>query len=348
MWLGTLAGVLGGDAARALDAVAQFPLAYLAWLGRTAAAVPHASLPVKLPGPLAAAAMYAAIGAASLARPLHRKVGRRAPRRSVLVAWLTAAVGVAVLLAPAPAKPPDGFVVSALDIGQGDAILLQHATHAVLFDAGPPGAPVVKRLRESGVSRLDALVITHSSADHGGGAKAVLDALPVALVLDGRKAPDEHEHGDGGDGGGERFEDVPANTPKAVTAAGQHVRAGPIDIEIVWPPPDASRAGDPNLTATVAIARDGGRSVLLTADAESDVLLPLDLPDVDVLKVSHHGSADDGLPALLEEIKPEAALISVGRGNTYGHPNPATIRALSVVGSVRRTDQDGTARVALR
>jgi competence protein ComEC len=237
--------------------------------------------------------------------------------------------------------------VSALDIGQGDAILLQHGPHAVLFDTGPPGAPVVKELRRSGVTRLDVLVITHSSADHGGGARQVLDAFPVGLVLDGRKAKSEHAHGDGGEGGGERFEDVSASTRKAVTEAGLQVRAGPIDVEVLWPPPGASRAGDPNLTATVAVARANGRSVLLTADAESDVLLPLDLPDVDVLKVSHHGSEDEGLPALLDEAKPEAALISVGDHNTYGHPHPSTLQALKSVPDVRRTDEDGTSRIAL-
>jgi competence protein ComEC len=218
----------------------------------------------------------------------------------------------------------------------------------VLFDAGPPGAPVVEALKAAGVRRLDAFVITHSSADHGGGAEAVLEAMPVALVVDGRKAPGEHERGDGGEGGGSRYEDVPATTRRTVPAAGQHVRAGPIDVEILWPPPGASRAGDPNRTATVAVARSGGRSVLLTADAESEVTLPLELPDVDVLKVAHHGSKDPGLPALLEATKPEYALVPVGE-NTYGHPAPETMRALeAAVGDVRRTDEDGTSRVDLR
>lgn len=250
-------------------------------------------------------------------------------------------------VAPPPASGEEIKVV-VLDVGQGDAILVQHREHAVLFDAGPPGAPVVRELRKSGVRRIDAFVITHSSADHGGGAKAVLDALPVGLVVDGRKGPGEHEHGDGGEGGGARFEDVPVATPRTVAAAGQHVRAGPIDVEILWPPPGASRAGDPNRTATVAVARAGGRSILLTADAESDVTLPLDLPDVDVLKVAHHGSDDPGLPALLERTRPEHALVPVGR-NTYGHPTPGTMRALeAAVPDVRRTDEDGTSRIDLR
>ena len=74
--------------------------------------------------------------------------------------------------------------------------------------------------------------------------------------------------------------------------------------------------------------------------------LPLDLPDVDVLKVAHHGSDDPGLPQLLEKTTPRTALIPVGR-NTYGHPTPETLAALEAVPDVRRTDRDGTIRVPL-
>ena len=84
--------------------------------------------------------------------------------------------------------------------------------------------------------------------------------------------------------------------------------------------------------------------VLLTADAESDVLARLDLPRVDVLKVSHHGSADEGLPALLERLRPRVAVIEVGAGNTYGHPVPghASRRCGRRAPRVLRTDRTAT------
>jgi competence protein ComEC len=86
--------------------------------------------------------------------------------------------------------------------------------------------------------------------------------------------------------------------------------------------------------------------MLLTADAESDVLAGLDLGPVDVLKVSHHGSADDGLPALLDRLRPRLATVSAGAHNRYGHPAPATLRALRAAGAaVLRTDRDGTIRL---
>ena len=96
----------------------------------------------------------------------------------------------------------------------------------------------------------------------------------------------------------------------------------------------------------VALASAGPFDLLLTADAESDVTGPLALPDLEALKVAHHGSADAGLPALLARTRPEFAAIEVGRGNTYGHPTPSTLAALHrSVPRVVRTDRDGTVRL---
>ena len=85
--------------------------------------------------------------------------------------------------------------------------------------------------------------------------------------------------------------------------------------------------------------------VLLSADAESEALLPLTLPPVDAMKVPHHGSADPGLPEVLKRLRPRVASIPVGE-NTYGHPTPSTLRALRAAG-VRtfRNDRDGTVKV---
>jgi competence protein ComEC len=96
----------------------------------------------------------------------------------------------------------------------------------------------------------------------------------------------------------------------------------------------------------VARLEAGGVSALLTADAESNVTGPLQLAPVDVLKVAHHGSADPGLPALLARLHPRIAAIEVGRHNTYGHPTPATLAALTrAVPMIVRTDRDGTVRL---
>jgi competence protein ComEC len=128
--------------------------------------------------------------------------------------------------------------------------------------------------------------------------------------------------------------------------AGQRLRAGPIELRVLWPRPGA-RAADPNELAVVAHVRDGDLDALLTADAESPVLAALDLPRVELLKVPHHGSEDPGLPRLLERVRPRLAAIEVGARNTYGHPTPQALAALRAVPDVRRTDRDGTVRVTV-
>lgn len=228
-----------------------------------------------------------------------------------------------------------------LDVGQGDATLLQHGAHAVLVDSGPPGGPILARLREAGVRRLDVLVLTHASADHDGGAAAVLRTLPVGLVLDGGEASERTP-------GLEAAAAIArhAGVRRLASTAGQVVRAGPLELRVLWPDRTREVGGgaDPNLRATVLHVRDGPLDVLLSADAESDVTRRLALPPMDAMKVAHHGSADPGLPGLLVTLRPRVAVIPVGR-NAYGHPHPATLAALRAVPVVRRTDRDGTVRL---
>ena len=247
----------------------------------------------------------------------------------------------------APALRPGELVVSFLDVGQGDAVLLQQRGVSVLFDTGPPGSAILKRLAEAGVDRLDVLVLTHAEADHEGMALAVIRAHRPRLVLDGGAGwPTAVQRGLGpalarGGGGGRA---VPVQ-------AGQSIRLGALGLRILWPPaprPGWRPDGNPNDRAVVTHARVGGFDLLLTADAESNVTAGLDLPAAEVLKVAHHGSADPGLPGLLDRVRPGVAAICVGRRNTYGHPAPSTLAALAAVRQVARTDRDGTVRVRVR
>jgi len=351
MWLGMAAAAVGqllGPAAGPLVALTGPLLGYLAGIARVAAAVPGAQLPLS-PAAVTVLCGLAAVLATAPRRAPSSDAGASGRRRRALFA-LAIIGGVAAALGPAlipprtVAPPPAGTLrVTALDIGQGDATLLQADGHAVLVDSGPPGGGVVAALRRAGVGRLDVFVVTHPQADHDGGAPAVLGALPVAMLLDGRGADRSPTS---------LAIDAPLRRrPTRVVAAqaGQVLRAGPLTLRVLWPPPGAAAPGtDPNDRAIVALAAAHGATALLTADAESPVLAPLDLPAVDVLKVSHHGSADAGLPALLARLRPRVALIEVGAHNTYGHPTPATVQALrAAVPVVRRTDQDGTLRVDL-
>ncbi len=347
MWLGMTAAALG-QVAPALGAVvaaaSAMPLGYLTWLGHAGARWPGAEL--NAPWPLVALACSVALTAVAWAGRA-RGAGNRAPpaaarrRRRVLAA---AALVVTLLVVARPGadglRPPRAGVlrVTVLDVGQGDATLVQGGGATVLVDAGPAGGPILARLREAGVGRIDALVVTHGSADHVGGAPDVLRRIAVGMVVDGRD--------------GDRSA-VPAALDPAlrgrrriVPVAGRTLAIGSLVLDIRWPLPGPPPAeADPNDRAVVAEVRVGARRALLTADAESNVLAGLDLQAVDVLKVSHHGSADPGLPGLLDRLRPRVAVIPVGRHNTYGHPAPSTLAALRSVPEVRRTDRDGTVRV---
>jgi competence protein ComEC len=142
---------------------------------------------------------------------------------------------------------------------------------------------------------------------------------------------------------------LPATRVRTVAAhAGQELTLGGVHLRLLWPPPRTPGwrpDGNPNDRAVVALASVGPFELLLPADAESEVTASLELPDVDALKVAHHGSDDPGLPAMLARTRPEFAAIEVGR-NTYGHPTPSTLAALrEAVPHVVRTDRDGTVRL---
>jgi competence protein ComEC len=353
-----------GMAAGALVPAAGAALAWLAgagaWLlltsARWASSPPGAA--VDLPGwaaPLAAALPAAVVAAAAWLRPGGPPAWARRPRT-----WRAGAAAVALLAAagwalgrpPAPAPWPAGPAVTALDVGQGDAILLRGPDgSAALFDTGPPGAeggggaaPVVAALRRMGVRRLDAIVLTHDSLDHVGGARDVLGRMPVGAVLspvppqDGwlpwaRAALDEARR---------------RGVPTGELRAGAQLRVGPWRVRVLSPARARPAGADPNPWSLVAVASAGPLDVLLTADAESDALAGLPAGRVEVLKVSHHGSEDPGLPRELARLRPRVALISAGEGNAFRHPRPETLAALAAAGTTAwRTDRSGDVTAVL-
>jgi competence protein ComEC len=358
MWLGMLAAAAAQIApalAEPFDALSAPLLGFVRWVARTMAGAPAAALPLRVGSPAALALDYAALAAAAVgigrvARAAARRLGPPRPRRRR--GWAAAAaVGAATFLAAASpahdARPPlaGEVVVSFLNIGQGDATLVQSGRASVLFDTGPPGGPILRRLREAGIDRLDGLVLTHAEADHEGMALEVMRAFAPRLVIDGGAGWPTY---------------VQRALPGALAAAharrldahaGQALAFGPIRVRLLWPPPagpDFHPDGNPNDRAVVAIVTVGDFDLFMPADAESNVTAALPLPDVEAMKVAHHGSADDGLPALLRRLRPEVAAIEVGADNTYGHPTPSTLAALHAVEHVYRTDRGGTVRLRVR
>jgi competence protein ComEC len=127
-------------------------------------------------------------------------------------------------------------------------------------------------------------------------------------------------------------------------AEGSDLRSGSLRLDVLWPPRailDDGAGQEPNARAVVMVARWRDFAMLLSGDAEADQV-PLDPGPVDVLKVAHHGSEDAALDGLLDRADPRAAVISVGEGNSYGHPAGETLATLAKHGvATFRTDLAG-------
>lgn len=366
MWLGMLAAAAGqvpGFPVEALNAVTALLLAYIAqvaaWCGRPSWAYLH--LRLGLGGLLASYLAIAAVVTGGMRLGRARRLGRlrrpptayrpeasawralRAPRRGlgpalglvVVLAALALGLGLRAPSGDAASGAPAGLRVSVLDVGQGDAILLQpRRAPALLVDGGPPGDGLAAKLRAAGVERLGAAIVTHDQSDHAGGIRDLLGTMPIGRLLYGvlRRST--------------LAEVAAAGVSGRRLARGSEVRSGRLRLEAIWPPPEllagSHRGEDPNLLAVVMVARWRRFSMLLTADAEAEAT-PLDPGPIDVLKVAHHGSDDAGLGALLDRTRPSLAVISVGAGNPFGHPTAATLATLAAHGvRTLRTDRDGT------
>jgi competence protein ComEC len=332
MWLGMCgAGLaqLPGLPLAPLNGLDALLLAYIAQVASWCAAPGWAELPVHLDGRGLVFA-YLLLGLGVL-------VCRRWPRQV-----LAGAAAAAVLWLPLPlgaggvgatAGPDRGLRVEVLDVGQGDAILLQPAgAPAVLVDGGPSGDGLQRKLEDAGVDHLGAAVVTHDQSDHAGGIEELLGAMPVERLVFARLNRDLLARA------------LAAGAEARRIAAGAELRSGGLRLEVLWPPPEllGGPTADPNRLALVIEARWRGFSMLLTADAEAEAV-PLDPGPVDVLKVAHHGSDDAGLATLLERSRPKLAVISVGAGNPYGHPTAGTLATLARHRiPTLRTDEEGT------
>jgi competence protein ComEC len=356
MWLGMLvaaAGQVPGAPLEPLNQLNALLLAYIAqvasWCGRPGWAL----LEVRL-GLGGLALSYLGIALAVCAIPWlarRRRVAalRGGPRagcarpraaRPALPVAVALFVALALTLAMpgwgggTPAPPPSGLRVSFLDVGQGDAILLQPANAPpVLVDAGPTGEGLAEQLAAAGVERLGAVVVTHDQSDHAGGIEELLGRMPVGRLVYAVA------------GRGLRSVAAAAGATPLRLAAGGELRTGQLRLEAIWPPREllggTTAEPDPNRRSLVLVARWRDFSMLLTADAEAEAA-PLDPGPVDVLKVAHHGSEDAGLDALLDRVAPRLAVVSVGEENAYGHPAPATLATLTAHGvRTLRTDRDG-------
>jgi competence protein ComEC len=329
MWLGMCGAGLAqvpGVPLEPLNGLNALLLAYIAQVASWCAAPGWAELEVHFGG-LGLLVAYAALA-------IGLFVCWKWPRQILALGAVVLAVVVPLPdWGEADARPPSGLRVEVLDVGQGDAILFRPAgAPAVLVDGGPPGEGLERKLEQAGVEDLGAVVATHDQSDHVGGIEELLGAMPVGRLVYARLGRDLIARA------------AAAGARPERVAAGRELRSGRLRLRVLWPPPElltGTAPADPNQLALVIEARWRDFTMLLTADAEAESV-PIEPGPVDVLKVAHHGSEDAGLGALLDRIRPQLAVISVGSGNSYGHPAPPTLATLEEHWvPTLRTDEDG-------
>lgn len=245
--------------------------------------------------------------------------------------------GVITITSPHPVVAAAQTKVHFIDVGQGDSILIQSGDKTVLVDAGEADKEnsVVNYLKAQGVTALDLVISTHPHADHIGELVDVLNAFSVARVIDSARPHTSQTY----------MNYLSLIQQKGIQFEGpngQHIELGVgTSLEILGP---VKVYDDLNNNSVVAKLTCGSVSFLLTGDmeetAELDLVAAKDLKAT-VLKVGHHGSSTSTSDAFLAEVSPSAAVISVGEGNSYGHPADETLAKLSTV-DLYRTDEQGT------
>lgn len=279
------------------------------------------------PAPGVAVFICAAIGIAWLLAP------RGWPLR-----WL-GAVACLPLMAAAPTRPAPGQMnVTAFDVGQGMALLIETHGHRLLYDAGPQYGPtsdagnrvLLPYLRGRGIHRLDGVVVSHSDTDHVGGAISVLTTVETGWLMSS----------------------LPRGHP-AIAAAARHFRCAAGQrwewdgfVFTVLHPLAGASAGKPNMLSCVLRISNGRDDLLLAGDIEAaqeaDLLARGVQLDADVLLAPHHGSGTSSTVPFLRAVGPKLAVFQVGHRNRYRHPKPEVIERYREQGIRRlRTDESG-------
>jgi competence protein ComEC len=302
--------------------------------------------------------------------------GGRGRKRLILLGCLLLFLGAAVLLfrqCTAPSSAPAAWVFAVCDVGQGDALFLSVGPHAAIaVDTGPDAGREDACASRLGVTEVPLVLLTHFHADHIDGLAGLLRGRRVGQI--------ETTTVDDPLAGAAQVAGIAAaaRIPVVRVAPDERRGLGPVSWRVLWPqaehplvppagvsrPTGSGGMGDgagmaedgpsenpgPNndsIVMAVTIAGSGGPlRILLTGDIETPVQRIL-LGDrreylrADVLKVPHHGSANQE-PAFLAAVQPSLSVISVGAGNPYGHPAPRTVYLAGADGArVYRTDLDG-------
>jgi competence protein ComEC len=242
---------------------------------------------------------------------------------------------------PTTSAPPEGeLAVHFIDVGQGDAILIDLGETEVLIDGGDKSPGVVDYLKDYVDGTLEIMAATHPHADHIGGLISVLNNFQVGQIWHNGDTSTSQTYSD-------FMSAVNAeNAEVSVATRGDVIEADGLIFEVLNP---SDLTGTTNNNSIVLHLAFGEVDFLFTGDAEQEaeasmlVNSDIPVPDVEVLKVGHHGSSTASSPDFLAVTNPEVAIYMAGEGNTYGHPHEETIKALLAVGAeIYGTDIHGT------
>jgi competence protein ComEC len=315
--------------------LAWIPSAWIAAVARFFAQAPAARLP--WPEGVAGVALLLVTTTVVLLAVL----GTRSIRRwsaVVLVAVLVVYAGVQAIGA---LRRPSDWQIAACDVGQGDAVLVRSASRVALIDTGPHPEPLRECLQTLGVGRIDLLVLTHYDLDHVGGAEAVLGIVDQAIVGPSGNPDDDRLVAQLR----ERGADVEQ------VSRGQGGMLGELQWRVLWPPPRLSGI-EPGNEASVSLdfqpvgeCTAGCLSSVFLGDlgaaSQQRLLAAVPLDRAQVVKVAHHGSADQ-YEALYERVRALVGVIGVGADNGYGHPTADALDILERAGTTaERTDEHG-------
>lgn len=277
---------------------------------------------------------------------LSKQRRRRTVALSAVLALSTLCLTVAL---PPLANGRAALNARVLDVGQGESVLLLSNHVSALVDCGSSnswvnaGTVAANELNTQGCAALDYLILTHYHSDHANGLDTLFSRVRVRNLIAPQLTGTENEP---------LQEEVLALAEKYGTKIilPTEEMAFPLGAAgvTIYPPQGST---DTNELGLSVLCSCEDFDMLVTGDMDSEteqrLLLAADVPDIEVLVVSHHGSKYSSSSVFLEEITPEVAVIPVG-DNSYGHPAPATLRRLERAGAeVRRTDRDGTVSITV-
>lgn len=261
---------------------------------------------------------------------------RGVPLRSLGACWLLP------LFVVREAPPEHGsFRMTVLDVGQGLAVVVETRSHALLYDAGPRyteeadagGRIVAPFLRGSGIRRLAALVVSHLDSDHSGGARTLLQTIPVDWTL--TSVPGEHTLFAG-------------HAAPDRCVAGQAWTWDGVRFTVLHPAPEdyaRARTRSNDLSCVLRIEAEGGSALLpgdIEARAEAALLARAAPLHSDVIVVPHHGSRTSSSPDFVRAVSPGTAILAAGYRNRFGHPRAEVASRWRDIGAqLPRTDLDG-------